>query len=317
MHALNTFMCSCAKLLPFIMSLCTGHSAADSSSDSLSVSDPCLVSWIRSCDLSMFDKELLISGQPLSANHTTAGQRLLKQAFPHQSGLQDTSLLSRAIWSDVPLEFVQVVHVEPNHWACLSNKFVVDDRKSHTVNIYDSLHTIPDVESSIVKQACVILNSFESTITINVIDVQTQQGTSDCGVFALAMAADLCRDLDPATVSYHQEKMRSHLKQCYEKSHLSPFPSNICAFRKKKEVVDTITVEIYCICRQPEKIPMVECDLCSEWYHTECVNVSDDSLEFMKDVPWFCPLCKSSLSIIICRLIIIVILRSIDSEVRN
>ena len=279
----------------FFLTFILDDSTADVSSDSLSFDDPCFVLWVRSCGLSMFDKEVLVSGQPLSANHIAAGHSLLKQAFPDQCGLQDTSLLSREIWSDVPIDFVQVIHVEPNHWACLSNKFVSSDCCHHTVNLYDSLHTVPDVEGSIVKQACVILNCFESTITINVINVQTQQGTSDCGLFALAMAADLCRDIDPVNVAYDQESMRPHLEECYAKSHFSPFPSKVHVCKKQCHIVNSVMVEVYCTCRQPEKIPMVECDLCSDWYHTKCANVSDDTLTFIetnKDIPWYCPSCK-------------------------
>ena len=69
------------------------NSPAEISVDSFD--DPCLVPWVESCGLSMFDKEQLVSGQWLNASHIAAGQNLLQLAYPHQCGLQDTHLLSQ------------------------------------------------------------------------------------------------------------------------------------------------------------------------------------------------------------------------------
>lgn len=259
-----------------------------------SFDDPCLMSWIGSCRLSMHDKEQLESGQWLNANHIAAGQHLLKQAYPNQCGLQDTHLLTQKKWFDTPEDFVQVLYIEPNHWACLSNKFVSSDCSSHTIDLYDSLHTVPDEEGSIVMNACTILKAEESSVTINVINVQYQAGGADCGLFALAMAADLCRGLDPLNVTYHQDKMRTHLQECFEQLTLSPFPSNVKPVQKKQRIVNTTTIEVYCYCREPEKIPMIECDKCFGWYHTSCVSVTDVMLSAFnnKDTSWLCPTCK-------------------------
>jgi len=134
------------------------------------------------------------------------------------------------------------------------------------VNLYDSLHTRPNEQGSIVKQACTILKSQQSTIAVKVINVQIQDGASDCALFALAMATDLCRDIDPIYVTYHQDKMRQHLAKSFEQQALSPFPSDINSSSEKCRVIHTKTVEIYCICRQPEFVPMIECDNCSVSY---------------------------------------------------
>ena len=240
----------------------------------------------------MLDKEQLVNGRALTANHIAAGQILLKQAYPHQCGLLDTCQLSKSKCVDVTGKFVQVIFVEPNHWACLTNKFTSSNQ---TVNLYDSLHTIPEKLGSIVRQACSILKTKASTVTIDVINVQLQEGGSDCGLFALAMATDLCRDNDPVNMSYHQHRMRSHLEECFENLILTPFPSCKNTKSKKSRVLNSTNVEVYCVCRQPEQLPMVECDNCSVWFHTECADVSIrilESLDSDENIPWFCATCK-------------------------
>ena len=117
----------------------------------------------------MFDKDQLVNGRSLTANHIAAGQILLKQAYPHQCGLLDTCQLSKNKCFDVNGKFVQVIFVEPNHWACLTNKFTSNNQ---LVNLNDSLHTVPEKQGLIVRQACSILKAEESTVTIDVINVQ-------------------------------------------------------------------------------------------------------------------------------------------------
>lgn len=241
--------------------------------------------------LSELDKDILQEGKWLSSNHMSAAQNLLKQIFPEQRGLQDTCQLASKKWYDLPNEFVQIVHVQPRHWACVSNK-LSEDRE---ISLYDSMHTVPDDQSSIVAQVCTILNSEDSDVVINVIDVQMQCGMSDCGLFAIAMATDLCYGLDPFRKCYCQDQMRQHLKKCFDQFSITPFPTKPSLQKKRNRVLLSLTVDIFCICRQPERMPMVECDYCNVWYHDDCINLSSDilaELEKNSDITWFCPSCK-------------------------
>ncbi len=59
---------------------------------------------------------------------------LIKAEFPKQLGLQDTLLLQRFDqYESEDSQFVQIVHVNGNHWLCVSNKFC----SAGTVDIYD------------------------------------------------------------------------------------------------------------------------------------------------------------------------------------
>ena len=61
---------------------------------------------------------------------------------PYAEGLQDTLLQQNLSW-DVPTgEFVQILHIEVNHWITISNINVSDTPgfSANTVNVYDSLY---------------------------------------------------------------------------------------------------------------------------------------------------------------------------------
>ena len=59
-----------------------------------------------------------------------------------------------------------------------------------------------------------IINTNEPKIQVVRQKTQFQKGGSDCGLFAIAYAVDLCQGIEPADVRYQQESMRSHLLQC-------------------------------------------------------------------------------------------------------
>ena len=65
-----------------------------------------------------------MEGEWLSSQHIAACNTLLRSMYPGQNGLQDTGLLEqRGVWASKSEGFVQIIHVSPGHWVCLSNKF--------------------------------------------------------------------------------------------------------------------------------------------------------------------------------------------------
>ena len=130
----------------------------------------------------------------MTANHILAAHKALTEMHPTQNGLLDTSLFSEmGVWKSGPKDFIQIIHVAKSHWAGLSNVF----SESGSANLYDSLHTIPSEEGSIVRQACIMMRYSGEILKINVVDVQVQSGFNDCGLFAIAMAIYLCARVDP------------------------------------------------------------------------------------------------------------------------
>lgn len=250
---------------------------------------PFLTKWVGNLCLTIADRKSLLNGKNITASHVSAASKLLQLQFPAQNGLLDTHyLLMKKQWNSDPYHFIQIIYVDPNHWACLSNIFTDDT----SIDLYDSMLTAPSQEGSIVQQACTILQSLKlDRFSLNVVNVRPQLGSVDCGLFAIAMATDICNGTDPATVHYKQDAMRSHLVASFENQSLSPFPSFVHKSLNKR-VVFTLDVDLYCICRQPERLPMVCCDACDTWYHPDCIDIPGEVFDETGDLSWYCPSCK-------------------------
>ena len=87
------------------------------------------------------------------------------------------------------------------------------------VDIYDSL--FDDVDADTTKE---IHESFGKS-QIKLQKVQKQQGSDDCGLFAIAFAVSLARKTDPSQVCFMQSQMRSHLINCFQEGRFISFPT--------------------------------------------------------------------------------------------
>lgn len=112
-------------------------------------------------------------------------------------------------------------------------------------------------------------------LRVEICPVQQQNGTLDCGVFAVSFATDLCHGLDPTAVTYSQKDMRQHLLHCLESHKFSPFPRAGYSVKISTRAIKTI--QVYCSCKLPESfdVKMVECELCMQWFHYKCVGITD------------------------------------------
>lgn len=253
-----------------------------------------LANWIKSLALTKLDEEILLADGELTANHISGGQLLLRRLHPQQEGLNDTSYLcDKLLWQSKPVSFIQIIHVKGNHWACLSNRFC---SHANEVELFDSLHNHslhksrgPDC--SILDQACAILKSPAKSITINVVNVQQQYGSTQCGLYALAFAADLCENIDPFSRVYYESRFRSHLLTCFLSEKIAPFPSRRRRSVLEERVTKISVTDIFCICRLPEKLPMACCDACCEWYHPSCMEIEDEVFSD-PNMKWWCDGCN-------------------------
>ena len=63
-----------------------------------------------------------------------------------------------------------------------------------------------------------------TTLEFEILSVQQQEGTLDCGLFSIANVVEVCLGNNPENVPYDQNKMRSHLKECFNAGVLNPLP---------------------------------------------------------------------------------------------
>ena len=252
-------------------------------------------SWVRELSLSYLDQSILKEGRPLTANHIHGANLLLKKTFPECNGLCDTSYLSERLeWNSVPRSFVQIIHVNGNHWACLTNKFCSSQSE---VELYDNLHTDP-ANDSILEQAAAILKScYNKKMSIRVINIQPQKGIDDCGALAIAMAYNLCRHLDPFQRAYDQAKLRLDIEQVFIRRsfHGINFSEPRSSNHKSGRVLKALDVKLHCVCRLPDLQDsrygdMACCDACKHWYHSGCVEIPAQVF-LDPTVQWFCANC--------------------------
>ena len=255
-----------------------------------------LTIWKKSLTLTNEDRRLLLTGEWLTASHISAAQHLLKRKFSMQCGLCDTHYLSeKFVWSSSKDAFVQIIYVSGNHWACLSNVFCEEE---NVVDLYDSMPG--DVSSSIKVQAATILHCQAPSFTIRVVNVQHQEGGDSCGLFAIAMAYDLCNRQDPFVSTYNESRLRPHLQRCFQQEKISQFPGGNQR-RKRKRILHEITVDVFCSCRYPDIDVtthlgnMACCSVCDEWFHEECEDIADSVFTEPETTKWVCSSCNKQL----------------------
>lgn len=121
---------------------------------------------------------------------------------------------------------------------------------------------------------------------------QRQTNKTDCGVFAIAVAAELVCGRDPVDCVWDIPAMRPHLKDGFESGAINSFPTIRRENRVRRFKGEPVKTTIYCcLCRMPETRceSYICCDVCSKWYHHKCVGVCET--EDVSKLVWKCPPC--------------------------
>ena len=234
------------------------------------------------------DEKVLVTSSSgwLNDNIISAAQLIMLQHFPHMSGLQPPTLQQTMAFDVHRGEFVQILHVHNSHWCAVSNVGCDDG----VVNYYDSLY--PSVSSATMRTIASLLFSPASELVVNVMGVQRQSNSSDCGVFAIAFVFDICSGHDPCTARYDQKSLKKHLAKCLEDCKFTRFPT--LGERKSSQIKRIQKEQLHCSCRLPENKgidEMAECDSCKLWYHRHCMDIPSEVFSG-KDVPWKCKKCE-------------------------
>ena len=171
------------------------------------------------CVLLVSDKVLIENGEELTDKHMQFTQCMIKKQFPSIGGLYSTLL------QDKPPSFrsrtantIQVVHCKKRkHWITTSTKWCKDNQ----VAVYDSVFVRLDAET---RTTIMKMFRLKKTKDIIMMPMQKQDGSTDCGVFAIAVMTSLAYEEDPSRVEYNQMQLRQHLSDCITKGNLVCFP---------------------------------------------------------------------------------------------
>ena len=186
-------------------------------------------------------------------------------------------------------EFVQILHNSHGHWLTVTN---IGAQGSAEVLVYDSLYA--SISTSVQKQIAALLHTSNKEITVNIMEIQMQAGTCDCGLFAIATAMCLLTGNHPGGCLYKQAEMRKHLYECLKNGRMTPFPL-LKQRRAGLKVKYTEALPVYCSCRLPEwpGKDMVQCSDYNEWYHVDCLGQTVLPKLCLEDsqVDWYCDCC--------------------------
>ena len=105
-------------------------------------------------------------------------------------------------------QFVQIVNVNKNHWIALSTSTVGCQKAC--IRIYDC-NGDKELPKSTLKLISALLQTQEDQFAVEFIDVQMQEGSHVCGLFAVAYITSICNGKDPAVLLYKQNAMRKHI----------------------------------------------------------------------------------------------------------
>ena len=192
---------------------------------------------------------------------------MLRTSYRHIGGLQDTALAETLSFDIQRGEFVQVLNVSGSHWITVSTIGC----QPGVVNIYDSIPSC-GVPTHTKEQIAAIIFNQDKEVTLEFQAVQSQRGSNDCGLFALAFATSLCSGESSIQTNYIQHLFRSHLLDCFTRRIISAF---LRTTMKKRfaQPRGQVTVQLFCRCRLPEQGNMIQGDGCMEWFHSQCVTV--------------------------------------------
>ena len=146
-------------------------------------------------------------------------------------------LLLNTWWEPPALPFVQIFNQNGSHWVVASTIGC----NAGCVRLYDSSLRKETCEAT--KKILFMLVQTTGSLTVDVMNVQQQEGGSDCGLFAIAFATSLVFGQCPTLWRYTQKSMRKHLMDCLEKKDICPFPSRAVNRKYHNAVLHTLNVE--------------------------------------------------------------------------
>ncbi len=170
----------------------------------------------------------------LNNEHIHAAQKILAKQFSDRAGFQYTlryKSVEKPIVTQTNEGTIQLHNIGGDHR-------VTTIFSGGAVRLFDSLYA-GVIADDLVEQITQTYGKLKEHLTVQVVRIQQQQGCTECGLYAIAYAVDLCFQCNPSTVKFHQKDMRGHLIKCLEDGRFSRFPhdSRSCRAARPETVI--------------------------------------------------------------------------------
>ena len=165
------------------------------------------------------DYERIIMGEELLDMEINFAQRLLKAQHPKCNGFQSTLVVRKVGQFE---NNIQIVHCASRHHWIAATTVNCTQRE---VKVYDSIFFTCDKETLLTLNT--LYKRISEHLTITMCRCQKEAGGTDCGLFSIAFADALAHGINPGMLKFHQDKMRSHLVDCFNKQIMIPFPCQL------------------------------------------------------------------------------------------
>ena len=145
------------------------------------------------CVFQVSDKVLIENGAELTDKHMQFAQCMIKKQFPSVGGLNSTLLQDKPpSLGSRTANTIQIVHCKKRrHWITVSTKWCQGDH----VAVYDSVFVRLDAET---RTTIMKMFRLKKTKDIIMMPMHKQYGSTDCGVFAIAVLTSLAHEEDPS-----------------------------------------------------------------------------------------------------------------------
>ncbi len=130
----------------------------------------------------------------LTDMHISAASELLKTQFPNVVGFQATILGQNLSFKRLEGPYVQVIHTNGNHWVTVAGIH------GSLVKVYDSKYK--SISEDTKRQIASLTKVDKKYIDIHLENTQCQKGSSDCGLYAIAFATEVCFGNNPASYRF-------------------------------------------------------------------------------------------------------------------
>ena len=117
-------------------------------------------------------------------------------------------------------QFSQILNTGSHHWVLVST---VGCYTPSVVYLYDSLFS-GRIAALVQKQIASIIYEEGTSFKVIVPNVQHQNNSDDCGVYAIAFLVSLLHGLNPSNLTFDRKLIRQHLLKSLESGSFYPFP---------------------------------------------------------------------------------------------